>query len=383
MRRHDIDNLRALLVLLLLVFHTARLFDAEPWHVKDPAGSGVADLLIALMNQWHMPAFFLLAGMSAHYALESRGTRAFVRERLLRLGIPFVFGVLVVIPPQVYVERASIGLSGRSSPIDFTGSFLDFYPRFFDCCYPAANFSWHHLWFVIYLFVLSLVLLPVFLGLRHAKSPTASAAALLLLGLGPLLAELALRPSFRTTHDLIHDWTNLAHYGLLLVIGGYLAAQPALEAKAHALRWQATLAGVVLTLLWLGSRAMPDLVPLQGRIAFRIAGEWCWLVAFLGHARQHLARPTALLTPFARYAYPFYIFHQTVIVLAGYQLLGWAAPWWLKLGVIIAGSGVVTLGLCLLFDLSASTRLLVGLRGRPSWLSGGAVLTAPRSATGA
>ncbi len=380
MRRHDIDNLRNLLVLLLLPFHTTRLFDAEPWHVKDPGGSFAADLLIMLMNQWHMPALFLLAGMSACYALESRGPGVFARERGRRLLVPLVFGMLVVIPPQVYVERISADLAGRSSPIDFSGSFLEFYPHFFECCYPAANLSWHHLWFVLYLLVLSLALLPVLLVLR-SRRPTGSPTLLLvLLGLPTLVAEALLRPSFPTTHNLVHDWANLAHYGLLLAIGCYVAAQPALEERAHALRWQATLTGLILTAAWVAARLMPETLPLQGRIALRIAGEWCWLVAFLGHARQALSRPVPFLTGFGRYAYPFYIFHQTVIVVAGYLVLDWAAPALLKFAVVMLGAGILSFVICLVFDLHKVSRSLVGLRGRPSWLSGKAVLPAPRPA---
>jgi glucans biosynthesis protein C len=380
MRRHDIDSLRNLLVLLLLPFHTARLFDAEPWHVKDAGGSFAADLLVMLMNQWHMPALFLLAGMSACYALERRGPGVFVRERGRRLLVPLVFGMLVVIPPQLYVERISAGLPGRSSPIDFSGSFLDFYPRFFECCYPAANLSWHHLWFVLYLLVLSLVLLPVLLVLRSRRPTTPPTLLLWLLGLAPLVAEIALRPSFPSTHNLVSDWANLVHYGLLLAIGCYVAAQPALEERAHALRWQATLIAMLLTAAWVIARLTPETSLPQARIALRIAGEWCWLVAFLGHARQGLQRPLPLLTGFSRYAYPFYIFHQTVIVVAGYLLLDWAGPGWLKFVVVMLGAGFLSFGFCLAFDLHPLGRLLVGLRGRPSWLAGKAVVPAPSPA---
>ena len=89
-RRLDIDHLRALAVLLLVPFHTARLFDREPWHVKHAQTVPVADTLVALMNQWHMPLLFLLAGMSGVLALRTRPVGGFLRERVGRLLLPLL-----------------------------------------------------------------------------------------------------------------------------------------------------------------------------------------------------------------------------------------------------------------------------------------------------
>ena len=72
----------------------------------------------------------------------------------------------VVIVPQVYVERISVGMPDRLSPRDFDGSYLAFYPHYFEGVYPQGNFSWHHLWFLAYLLVFSLAALPLFLYLR-------------------------------------------------------------------------------------------------------------------------------------------------------------------------------------------------------------------------
>lgn len=68
--------------------------------------------------------------------------------------------MLFIVPPQVYVERLYFG--------QFTGSYLQFWPaEAFIGSYPEGNISWHHLWFLPYLLIYSVVLSPLFLYIRR------------------------------------------------------------------------------------------------------------------------------------------------------------------------------------------------------------------------
>ena len=99
-RRYDLDWLRILAVLLLIPFHTARLFDFwEPNYVKNAELSAGLTYQIAFIGPWHMPLLFLLAGAATWYALDFRSDGDYVRERFKRLLVPLAFGVLVIVPP--------------------------------------------------------------------------------------------------------------------------------------------------------------------------------------------------------------------------------------------------------------------------------------------
>ena len=158
-RQYYIDWLRAGAMFLLVFFHSGRLFNEDPWHLKNAIESEGIHIFIRVLDVWQMPVFFLLAGTAAWFSLGRRSAWQFTRERLSRILVPLIFGMLIIVPPQVYLERIFDG--------DFVGSFFAWYPHTFEGTYSnesaaSRNLSWHHLWFLAYLFVFSLLLLPLF-----------------------------------------------------------------------------------------------------------------------------------------------------------------------------------------------------------------------------
>mgnify|MGYP001025463243 FL=1 len=113
-RLHYIDWLRVLAVLLLFPFHTWRIFNAgDPFYVKSAYLSQTINSVIWFIDFWHMPLLFLLAGASTYFALRKRTGLQYAGERLLRLGVPLLFGWAVLIPPQTwYGARFNSGYTG-------------------------------------------------------------------------------------------------------------------------------------------------------------------------------------------------------------------------------------------------------------------------------
>jgi fucose 4-O-acetylase-like acetyltransferase len=158
-RRYDIDWIRIIAVLLLIYGHTACIFGYPTWQINNTQRSGGMTQFMFFTSLWHMPLLFLLSGMGTAFALGFRRANQYVKERVYRLLIPLIFGMLVLIPLQVYYEHLN--------KLSFQGSYLKFYPYYFEQAYSHKDVDWHHLWFLGYLFMCSGIALPLFLYLKQ------------------------------------------------------------------------------------------------------------------------------------------------------------------------------------------------------------------------
>jgi len=303
-RRYELDWLRVLAVLLLLYFHSAAIFYAGElgeFYIKNDQSSHAMSCFIKFVHQWHMPLFFLLSGAGTWFALSFRSPSQYVQERFNRLLIPFIFGTLVLVPVQVYYRL----LSNPS----YQDSYLQFYPQFFNGIRPHGNFEWAHLWFVIYLFVFSLISLPLFLHLKGAGAHLLSKlsvgmekpGAILLLALPLAAIEAVLRPRWPGFQNLYNDWANFYLY-LLYFIYGYLLSSDARFVQAIDRHLRIALVLAVTSMLALFSLWETDSLPERGYSLVYILYQllrgfdsWFWIVAIVGLSRRYLNFHSKLL----------------------------------------------------------------------------------------
>ncbi|HET6871560.1 MAG TPA: acyltransferase family protein, partial [Sporolactobacillaceae bacterium] len=97
----DLDWIRVLATLGIFTYHCSMFFNPFPWHVKNNVINTSYVLVYSLfLGAWIMPVFFAISGIATFHALKKRDGIAFLKERFLRLGIPLLFGVFILSPPQ-------------------------------------------------------------------------------------------------------------------------------------------------------------------------------------------------------------------------------------------------------------------------------------------
>jgi hypothetical protein len=282
-----------------------------------------------------MPLLLFISGAGTYMALGKRTPGQFAGERFKRLFVPLAFGMFVVVPPQIFFEHIK----------EYDG-YGDFYKTVFNFIpYPEGSFSWHHLWFVAYLFVFSLIALPLLAYLRSERSLrfrkkmsqilTTPAGILLIPSGFTLITQIILRPYFPDeTHDLINDWGFFTFYFSFFLFGMLCYSNPDLWKSIGANRKYLLVAAVfVLVPFYITYFHFREILVLPWSLdtvetifdVISIFLSWFTVITVIAYGQHYLHRPHPWLKHFNEGLYPFYILHQSVIIAIGYYVC--QLPW--------------------------------------------------------
>lgn len=369
-RRHDIDALRVIAFAILILYHVSGVYQRDSdFHIVSSYQNAWLDYVRIVFNRWRMPLIFAISGIALGLALRGRNPRSFMLARTWRLLVPLVFGMLFIVSAQAYCEGVSKGTieTGYGA---FMWRYLQLRP------WPAGTFAgsthgitWNHLWYLAYLWVYTLVLLPLAPLLRSAPAQRAIESLVRPRGLAWLLMPAAmffaflviLKPRFPETHALVGDWYLHAEYFPVFVLGFAVAERAAFWTGLTRLRHPLLAIAVACILVELSLKAAGEYLPAGdvplwaqhvpwGTVerAARALYMWSALLAIFAWGHALLNRPMRWLPYATEAVYPWYILHQSLIVLAAY----WLIP--LRIGPVLEPALVTLLtvaGCALLHDL--------------------------------
>ncbi len=358
-RRYDLDWLRISAFALLILYHCGMFYVTWDWHVKSSRASEAIQPLMQLTSPWRLTLLFLISGAATRFMADKMKTGAFLSSRMSRLWPPLLLGVFLVVPPQSYYEvlEAMQAMGQPAQPVldNFYGNYLTASGGWCDADGCLTTPTYNHLWFVAYLILYTLALAAL---LPLLKRLPAQRLAVLISGPGLFLTpwlflavtRMTLFPIFGETHDFRQDWYLHTVY-LTVFLFGYAIAkhEPFFEAAVRA-RWAALAATLVswaamVTYFQLASDAPPEWLRQTFR-AVREAQAWGAILAAIGFFHHHFAQADGpLRRTLSEAIFPFYIIHQTIIVIAGHHLDNFGLPLWVEAPLLI---GSTALG-CLLF----------------------------------
>lgn len=331
-RRPELDGLRVLLIAGVFLHHVAMPFGGDPWYVGNADTSRVLDDVMVYFEQMRLPMLFFVSGAVSWILLLRTPRWTFVRKRLMRLLIPFAFAVLVVVPPQTYVESLPINVS-----------YLEAYPHLFD------EWRTHHLWFIEYLAWFVVLSLPMTWLLRRPAVAAWSdrwltrPSGLLLLGGIGVLARVA------------GEWAEMDQtmfYFCFYIAGMVLVSRPnvwrSVGAHVRTFGWALAIVSMVFYAYYFPDLSAYASEGVRWTLWWLLGAVLAWtaLLASLALAQHVLTRRRAWIESLNEMVYPFYILHQTVIVIAAYWVVQWSAGVVPKLLGLLAISLVVTVALC-------------------------------------
>jgi len=293
LRKHYLDNLRGFTILLLFPFHIFRIYDM--WDDKFYIYG--AELLIpsifnSILSFWMMPLLFTVAGISSRYALEKRNASEYTKERVSKLLLPLICGLLLVVPIQPYL--AGLYRNGQAN-------YFDSFTKLTDLSGYDGAFAIAHLWFILFLFIISIVCLPFMIWFKKKGKATLGDKVPLI-----LIILMGLFPCIGSLFDIggKSPTENLAYF----ILGYLFLSNDNLLEKLEKNRF------LLLGLFFLFS----------GFTIFIIDGElrqmasWLSILAILGLGRCYLNFRGKITSYLSKSSFGVYIFHQSWIVITAF-----------------------------------------------------------------
>ena len=242
-----LDWVRILAFAILVLYHVGMYYVTWEFHSKSPHASPFLESWMRLSSPWRMDLLFVVSGAATSFMVLRQGASGgLLRLRARRLLIPLLFGMLVIVPPQSFLEvMQKLGYAG--SYFDFMQLYLSGYKGF---CFSTGRClmlpTWNHLWFLPYLFLYTLLL---WLGLRRwpallERLGTWMGKALRGPGLlvWPTLylavTLLLLRKSFPQNYSVWGDWFSHSQYLAMFIVGAALARTPGTASGTCAGIWR-------------------------------------------------------------------------------------------------------------------------------------------------
>ena len=374
-RLHYLDWLRVLAVLGVFYAHTINIYDSLYWHIRGGEQNSGLMVLVVFGTQWGMSLFFFLAGASAWFALESRTTGQFISERFKRLIIPFIVGFILLSPPQAYLLSLSQGL--------YHGTFLPFIPYFFEHMHVSWNPQWiaaygYHLWFLAFLFFVSLLTLPALLLLKQKRGLAFitrlavfcnKPAGLFVFVVPIALIQIALRapfPGYQGWADFF-IWLAVYAYGFILLADTRFTAAIQKQGKL------AFFVGVICLLTMLIANVAGVLNTWEnisnytvGYVFYQLLRSmttWSWMIFVLYFGMNLFNFRNKIIDYLNEAVLPFYILHHPVVVFIAFYSIPWDIHMGIKFLFVSTAALIATLVLYnLLIRRWNITRWLFGMK---------------------
>lgn len=311
-RKYYIDNLRSLAILLLFPFHAAQIWSGGEYsgfYIWSHTNT-VLYVFSTAVYPWYMTLLFAIAGMSCKYALLKRTNKQFVVERVKKLIIPFFFGVLALVPVMTYT--AEVFFNG------YTGTYWQQYGLFFtketDLTGYHGGFTPAHLWFLLYLFIISLTTLLV-ISLQKKQLPEFKVCSVSYLSIILLFI-----PEWLCQYILNIGGKSLGQFMILFLFGYYILSEESILQKLKQYRFISLaiciLSGGLYTYLYCFKY-----VRNIGITGLYIFFGWIGIITLLGIGQSTLDFHNRLSVYLAQASFPVYILHMPVLVVTGFFVL--------------------------------------------------------------
>jgi peptidoglycan/LPS O-acetylase OafA/YrhL len=360
-RYSELDWLRVILIVAVFMHHVFMPFNGDGWHIMNKDSSKTLDDIMVYFEQLRLQTLFFIAGAGSLLLLQKTTIKAFLANKFFRLFIPFLIGMMIIVPPQNYYES------------------IDKYSSIFDA-YKALIFSFdtNHLWFIEFLILFMILAIPLNLGINTSvgsslikiiEKVATRRHGIFSIVFVLIVLRCGLKLLNSSQEHSIHNLSVSAFFFFFFIAGMCFMKSPLIWQSIGNFRRTNLLWLIVSTLLFYAYYFSPDLSPyfsleIRWMIWWLVCSlvSWSGLLSMLGYASHYCKKTPRWLVAANELIYPFYILHQTVIVVLAYYIVQWQSGIAVKSISLLLGAFVICVALCLMIKPFNLLRYLFGLR---------------------
>lgn len=351
MRKYYIDNLRFFCILLLFPFHTAMIYNnwGEAFYIHGESNLP-ASLFMASVYPWWMTLLFVIAGMSSYYALSFRSAKEFVGERVKKLLIPLLVGLITIVPIQTYI--ADVFHNGYDGNI--FEHYAIYFTRFTDLTGYDGGFTPGHLWFMLYLFVISIALLPIMkryaTGTWKCNFDKMNYVSLFLLFIVVLVCT-----------PILDIGKSVGEALACFAIGFFIFSSDEIQEKLQKNVWTSGVLAIAFLIIRLFMSARGNDYGIIYDIEQRMY-LWSGILFLIGLGKRFFNNTNKIMSYLSKAAFPLYYFHQTILVVIGYYVLKYVNIVWMQYIIICFGTFFISVMCYEIFKRNKVTAILFGIK---------------------
>jgi len=293
-RRYDIDWLRVIAIGLLLLYHVTIGFQKWGLMIGFITNSTSIDSIwppMTMLNVWRIPLLFFVSGMGVYFAIQKRNWKQLLKERTIRIFIPYVFGIIAIVPIQMYLIQRFYSFETNYSP----------------------NPS--HLWFLGNIFAYVILLLPIFIYLKknadgklanRIKRIFSNPLGLLIVIAFFIIESLLVKPGIYEMYAM--SWHGF-FLGLIAFFFGFCFVLSGTSFWNMLLKWKWLLLLLAVS-LYVYRLFQPQMIVPNFQLALE-SNFWIYSVFAFGY--KYLNHSSKTLSYLSQAAYPIYIIHMVFL----------------------------------------------------------------------
>jgi Uncharacterized protein conserved in bacteria len=304
MRKYYLDNIRWVVIVLVLINHVVSIFSSNGSLMSYNApGIPAMDTIGYFIYPWFMPCLFVVGGMSARYSLQRRSNKEFLKERIWKLLIPFISYIVLIGP---FAAGLDFRVNHRAEQLSALPGFVVSIIKVLNGMGPS--------WFLIQMFIISLILMLI----RHWDKNDRLSKLGQKVNMPVLL--LCYIPVFGAAQVLYVAYTfRNALYLLLFLMGYYIFSEE---------RIQQLLEKYSIVLLCIGAVTGIVQAYISWGISYQLAVNnwavmlytWIMILAVLGAFRRWFNFSNKFTAYMNKSGFGFYLFHYVPMVYGAYYL---------------------------------------------------------------